>query len=104
MVQARYSFGYERTPVHIISANPGCSYYGVVLPCIFNLIGMCGFSILNSILGGQTLAAVSNDNLSWTIGIVIIVIISLLVHRTFTIHIRIELNNLHRSRSAVTKS
>lgn len=40
---------------------------------------MCGFSTLNSILGGQTLATVSNDNLSWTVGIVIIVIISLLV-------------------------
>ena len=30
------------------------------------MTGMCGFSILNSILGGQTLAAVSNNNLSWT--------------------------------------
>lgn len=40
---------------------------------------MCGFSTLNSILGGQTLATVSSDNLSWTVGIVIIVIISLLV-------------------------
>ncbi|KAF7969611.1 hypothetical protein HWV62_26857 [Athelia sp. TMB] len=63
MVQARYSFG----------------YFGVVIPCIFNLIGMCGFSILNSILGGQTLSAVSGGGLSWTVGIVIIVIVSLLI-------------------------
>lgn len=49
--------------VHLIV---NISYYGVIIPCIFNMIGMCGFSILNSILGGQTLAAVSNDNLSWT--------------------------------------
>jgi len=27
---------------------------------------MCGFSILNCILGGQALASVSNQNLSWT--------------------------------------
>ena len=40
---------------------------------------MCGFSILNSILGGQTLSAVSGGGLSWTVGIVIIVIVSLLV-------------------------
>lgn len=41
-------------------------YYGVIIPCIFNLIGMCGFCILNSILGGQTLAAAADGNLSWT--------------------------------------
>ncbi|KIM74151.1 hypothetical protein PILCRDRAFT_828567 [Piloderma croceum F 1598] len=63
MVQARYSFG----------------YYGVILPCIFNLIGMCGFCILNSILGGQTLAAVADNDLSWSVGIVIIAVISLLI-------------------------
>lgn len=63
MCQARYSFG----------------YYGVILPCIFNLIGMFGFSILNSILGGQTLASVSDGNLSWSVGIVIVALISLVV-------------------------
>lgn len=31
-----------------------------------NLIGMIGFSILNCILGGQALASVSDNNLSWT--------------------------------------
>ncbi|KAI0684962.1 NCS cytosine-purine permease [Cytidiella melzeri] len=63
MCQARYSFG----------------YFGVILPCILNLISMCGFCILNGILGGQTLASVSNGNLSWSVGIVIISVISLLV-------------------------
>ncbi|KAL1742518.1 permease for cytosine/purines, uracil, thiamine, allantoin-domain-containing protein [Schizophyllum fasciatum] len=63
MVQARYSFG----------------YFGVILPCILNLIGMCGFCILNSILGGQTLASVSSHNLSWTVGIVIITVVSLFI-------------------------
>ncbi|ESK86250.1 cytosine-purine permease [Moniliophthora roreri MCA 2997] len=61
MVQSRYSFG----------------YYGVILPCVLNLISMTGFCILNTILGGQTLAAVADGNLSWTVGIVIIAIISL---------------------------
>ena len=49
MIASRYSFG----------------YYGVIVPCIFNLIGMVGFSILNAILGGQALASVTS-NLSWS--------------------------------------
>ncbi|CAA7268419.1 unnamed protein product [Cyclocybe aegerita] len=63
MIISRYSFG----------------YYGVIIPCVMNLIGMIGFSILNCILGGQALASVTNDNLSWTVGIVVIAVISLLV-------------------------
>ncbi|KAF5363074.1 hypothetical protein D9758_012600 [Tetrapyrgos nigripes] len=50
MVQACFSFG----------------YYGVIIPCVLNLINMFGFCILNSILGGQTLASVTDGNLSWT--------------------------------------
>lgn len=41
------------------------SYYGVIIPSIFNLVGMCGFCILNGILGGQTLSSVSGGSLSW---------------------------------------
>ncbi|KJA26966.1 hypothetical protein HYPSUDRAFT_198737 [Hypholoma sublateritium FD-334 SS-4] len=63
MVISRYSFG----------------YYGVIVPCVMNLITMVGFSILNSIVGGQALASVSSDNLSWSVGIVVIAVISLLV-------------------------
>ncbi|KAJ7634710.1 permease for cytosine/purines, uracil, thiamine, allantoin-domain-containing protein [Roridomyces roridus] len=63
MVQARYSFG----------------YFGVLGPVLLNLIGMTGFCILDCILGGQTLAAVADGNLSWSIGIVIIAVVSLLV-------------------------
>ncbi|KAJ6588794.1 permease for cytosine/purines, uracil, thiamine, allantoin-domain-containing protein [Mycena capillaripes] len=55
------------------------SYFGVIAPVLLNLIGMIGFCILDCILGGQTLAAVADGNLSWTIGIVIIAVISLLV-------------------------
>ncbi|TFK28476.1 NCS cytosine-purine permease [Coprinopsis marcescibilis] len=62
MIISRYTFG----------------YYGVIIPCIFNLISMLGFSILNAILGGQALASVTT-NLSWTVGIVVIGVISLLV-------------------------
>ncbi|KAJ7485496.1 permease for cytosine/purines, uracil, thiamine, allantoin-domain-containing protein [Mycena latifolia] len=63
MVQARYSFG----------------YFGVIAPVLLNLIGMIGFCILDCILGGQTLAAVADGNLSWSIGIVIIAVVSLLI-------------------------
>ena len=68
MVQARYSFGYVDEFVYCLDLLNFLlhRYYGVILPCIFNLIGMCGFCILNSILGGQTLAAVADNNLSWT--------------------------------------
>ncbi|KIP10745.1 hypothetical protein PHLGIDRAFT_100554 [Phlebiopsis gigantea 11061_1 CR5-6] len=63
MCQSRYSFG----------------FYGVIVPSIFNLVGMCGFCILNGILGGQTLSSVSGGSLSWNVGIVIISVISLLI-------------------------
>lgn len=64
MVQSRYSWGYF----------PAC------LACLLNCIGMIGFMVLNSILGGQTLSAVpKDDSLSSTVGIVIIAVISLLV-------------------------
>ncbi|KAH6900976.1 purine-cytosine permease [Coprinopsis sp. MPI-PUGE-AT-0042] len=62
MVITRYSFG----------------YYGTLLPCILNLVAMMGFTILNCIVGGQALASVNTD-LSWTVGIVVIAVISLLV-------------------------
>ncbi|KAF8991746.1 permease for cytosine/purines, uracil, thiamine, allantoin-domain-containing protein [Cyathus striatus] len=63
MVIARYCFG----------------YYGVIIPCTLNLIGVCGFSIWSCILGGQAFASANSGHLSWTVGIVIISIISLLV-------------------------
>ncbi|KAJ7211383.1 permease for cytosine/purines, uracil, thiamine, allantoin-domain-containing protein [Mycena pura] len=63
MVQARYSFG----------------YYGDIVPVLLNLIGMTGICILDCILGGQTLAAAADGNLSWSVGIVIIAVVSLLV-------------------------
>ncbi|TFK28475.1 hypothetical protein FA15DRAFT_700929 [Coprinopsis marcescibilis] len=62
MVLSRYAFG----------------YYGVIIPSIFNLVTMLGFSILSAILGGQALASITT-NLSWTVGIVVIGVISLLV-------------------------
>ncbi|KAG9218319.1 hypothetical protein CCMSSC00406_0007310 [Pleurotus cornucopiae] len=63
MVQARYSFG----------------FHGVMLPCVMNLIGITGFCILNCILGGQTLSSVADGRLTWTVGIVVTAVISLLL-------------------------
>lgn len=66
MIVARYSFG----------------YYGSIIPSVLNLITFMGFLILNLILGGQTLAAVSGtngDGLNWDVGIAIVAVIALLV-------------------------
>lgn len=54
------------------------SFYGAMIPSILNVISLQGFLILNVIVGGQTLAAVS-DRLNDTLGIVIISVISLVV-------------------------
>ncbi|KAJ3537739.1 hypothetical protein NM688_g6634 [Phlebia brevispora] len=62
MVLARFSWG----------------YWGAILPSALNVFTMEGFLILNCIIGGQTLAAVS-DHLNDTLGIVIIGVISMLV-------------------------
>ncbi|KAH7910973.1 permease for cytosine/purines, uracil, thiamine, allantoin-domain-containing protein [Hygrophoropsis aurantiaca] len=62
MVQSRFSFG----------------YYGSIIPSALNAFSMQGFLILNSIIGGQTLASVSS-HISDNVGIVIISVISLVV-------------------------
>lgn len=52
-------------------------YYGVMVPSLLSLIGFVGFAVLNCIVGGQALASVGN--VSWTVGIVIISVISLFI-------------------------
>ena len=49
-----------------------------MIPSMLNVFTLQGYLVINSIIGGQTLASVSN-NLSWSVGIVIISIISLIV-------------------------
>lgn len=63
MVQARYTWGY-----HLVA-----------IPALLNAATMMGFMILNCILGGETLASVSDGSLSWNVGIVIIAVISLII-------------------------
>ncbi|CAO1614251.1 unnamed protein product [Parajaminaea phylloscopi] len=63
MIHARYSWG----------------YFAPIL-AVLNAASLCGYTILNCILGGQTLSAVSPDGgLTPTVGIVIIAIVSLVV-------------------------
>ncbi|KAI0044301.1 hypothetical protein FA95DRAFT_1497272 [Auriscalpium vulgare] len=62
MVQARFSWG----------------LYGAMIPSLLNVFSLMGFLILNTIVGGQTLASVST-HLNDTVGIVIIAVISLVV-------------------------
>lgn len=89
MVQARYSFGCvffiyplahsDQVPQHrTLPSLLAHRYYGSILPSALNVFALQGFLVLNSIVGGQTLAAVS-DTLSWNVGIVIIAVISLFV-------------------------
>lgn len=64
MIQARYSFG----------------YYLVAVPVLLNLATLTGFCVLDSVVGGQTLSAVTDGGtLTPTVGIVIIAVLSLLV-------------------------
>jgi len=51
----------------------------VAIPNIFNLASFMGFTLLNCILGGQTLSSVSGGHLSWSVGIVVVSILSLLL-------------------------
>ena len=53
-------------------------YYAAALPSILNVFSLQCFLILNSIIGGQALAAVS-DKLNDTLGVVIIGLISFVV-------------------------
>lgn len=63
MIHARYSWGWFAP-----------------LIALLNAASMCGYTILNCILGGQTLSAVSNGGtLTPTVGIVIVAVVSLVV-------------------------
>jgi len=55
------------------------SYPAAIIPSLLNVFSMQGYLILNSIVGGQTLAAVSPDRLNATLGIVIIGVVSMVV-------------------------
>ena len=68
MIQCRYSFG----------------YFGASLICVLNAATMLGYCILNSIVGGQTLSAVSSkadgsSTLTPDVGIVVAACIALVV-------------------------
>ena len=79
MVQARFSWGYGLF-LAVFKTLMVCHsrYYGTIIPSILNVLSLEGFLVVNTIVGGQTLAEVS-DHLDATLGIVIIAIISLIV-------------------------
>ncbi|KAI0284674.1 permease for cytosine/purines, uracil, thiamine, allantoin-domain-containing protein [Russula aff. rugulosa BPL654] len=52
-------------------------YYGAAVPSFLSIANGVGFNTLNCILGGQALSSIAN--ISWTVGIVIISVISLFV-------------------------
>ncbi|KII94712.1 hypothetical protein PLICRDRAFT_33525 [Plicaturopsis crispa FD-325 SS-3] len=61
MIQARYTFG----------------LYGVDVPVLLNMASITGFCVIGSVIGGQSLAAVTDGSLSWNVGIVIVAILAL---------------------------
>lgn len=63
MIQARYSFG----------------YYCVSIPVVLNLATLTGFCIIDSVIGGQTLSAVSDGHLTPTVGIVIVAVLAMAI-------------------------
>lgn len=62
MIQARYSFG----------------MYPNILIALLNMMTLCGYNIICLVTAGQTLAAVSGDTISQTVGIVIVAILSMI--------------------------
>ncbi|KAK7424157.1 hypothetical protein QQZ08_008763 [Neonectria magnoliae] len=63
MIQARFSWG----------------RYLVAIPVIFNLATLTGFCVVMAVLGGQCLSAVADGDLSPTVGIVIVSLLSLII-------------------------
>lgn len=63
MIQARYSFG----------------RYLVTVPVLLNLATLTGFIVIICVIGGQCLAAVSDDGVNADVGIVIIALLGLIV-------------------------
>ncbi|KAH8887380.1 hypothetical protein GQ53DRAFT_292659 [Thozetella sp. PMI_491] len=63
MVQARYSWG----------------RYMICLPVLLNLATLTGFCVIMAVIGGQCLSAVADGNLSATVGIVIMALLSLVI-------------------------
>ena len=90
MVQCRFSWGYVQTSTSCSTPESTFRYkislthtyiyryYAAAIPSILNVFSSQSFLILNSIIGGQALAAVSNK-LNDTLGIVIIGLISFTV-------------------------
>lgn len=78
MVLTRYSWGSVRrcpTPSTFLLTWSN-RYWGAIIPSILNVVTMQGYLVINTIIGGQALAAASS-NLDATLGIVIISLISL---------------------------
>ena len=60
-------------------ATDGYSYYLVSIIVVLNLCTISGFGIIDCVLGGLTLAAVSHGSINATAGIVIVALVSMLI-------------------------
>ncbi|KAH9929065.1 permease for cytosine/purines, uracil, thiamine, allantoin-domain-containing protein [Epithele typhae] len=71
-------FGPKLGTRSMVAARFSWGYYGAVIPSILNVLSMQGYLVINTIVGGQTLAEAS-PHLDATLGIVIIALISLII-------------------------
>ncbi|KAH9991540.1 cytosine-purine permease [Russula vinacea] len=73
----KYNLGPKLGLRQLCASRYTFGYYGAMVPSLLTVISGMGFAILNSIVGGQALSSIAS--FSWTVGIVIILVISLFV-------------------------
>lgn len=54
-------------------------YWPSKIPCFLNIVLMVGYCVIDMIIGGQMLSAVSGSNLSIAVGIIVVGLVSWVV-------------------------
>ncbi|RPD61564.1 hypothetical protein L226DRAFT_507062 [Lentinus tigrinus ALCF2SS1-7] len=72
------TFGPKLGTRSMVSSRFSWGYYGAIIPSVLNVLSMQGYLVVNTIIGGQTLAEVSTS-VNATVGIVIIALTSLVI-------------------------
>ncbi|CAD0010208.1 unnamed protein product, partial [Aureobasidium pullulans] len=64
---------------YLATLGPKTAYYLVSVPVILNLATLTGFCVIDSVIGGQSLSAITHGHLTPDVGIVVIAILAMLV-------------------------
>lgn len=59
--------------------DPNNRLYAVTIPLLLNAATVTGFSVIAAVVGGQSLSAVSDGDLSWNVGIAITCVVALIL-------------------------